>query len=153
MTIHIKSSKMADTRSCDWSSVTKEQLYRQSKQHIEDVKKALDFFSQMLTVAGKLHDHTKVSEIDSFHQDFRNGFETVDWYNMHKKVERHHLEVPEGVRDDVNLIDVLEHVADGVMAGLGRSGEVRASKITDETLRKALDNTTELLAKMVVVGK
>jgi hypothetical protein len=149
--IKIKSSKFADTRSCDWSKVTKEQLLQQSQQHIADVYHAIGFFQQELFVAKCDHDHTKLTHIDDFHKDFSCGFATQDWYAMHKATERHHLEAEDGIRDDVNLIDVLECVADCVMAGMGRSGTVRPSGISDETLRKALNNTFDLLASQVVV--
>lgn len=149
--IEIKKSTCADTRSCDWSKVTKEQLLQQSLQHIGDVKEAICFFIDKLYEARGDHDHTKITHIDDFHKDFSCGFKTQDWYAMHKATERHHLETPDGIRDDVNLIDVLECVADCVMAGIGRSGTVRPSGISDETLRKALNNTMDLLASQVVV--
>jgi hypothetical protein len=149
--IEIKKSTCADTRSCDWSKVTKEQLLQQSKQHIADVYHAISFFQDMLFIVKYDHDYTKISHIDEFHKDFSCGFKTQDWYDMHKATERHHLETPDGIRDDVNLIDVLECVADCVMAGMGRSGSVRPSNISDETLRKALNNTMDLLASQVVV--
>jgi len=149
--IEIKKSTCADTRSCDWSKVTKEQLLQQSKQHIDDVQRAISYLTAYLIHASDTHDHTKLSHIDEFHKDFSCGFKTQDWYDMHKATERHHLETPDGIRDDVNLIDVLECVADCVMAGMGRSGTVRPSGISDETLRKALNNTVEMLASQVVV--
>lgn len=154
MTIKIKKSIYADTRSCDWSKVTKKQLEQQSLQHIADVSQALIFLSRKLLAAGMKHDHTKLSGIDHFHRDFSNGFagdENQGWYRMHKAEERHHLEAEDGIRDDVNLIDVLEYVADCVMAGMGRSGAVRPSGISVATLCKALDNTVSLLASEVVV--
>ena len=154
MTIKIKKSTCADTRSCDWSKVTKEQLEQQSLQHIADVSQAMIFLSRKLLSAGMKHDHTKLSGIDHFHRDFSHGFdgdENQGWYRMHKAEERHHLEADDGIRDDVNLIDVLECVSDCVMAGMGRSGAVRPSSISDKTLRMALDNTINLLAAEVVV--
>jgi len=149
--IKIKKSTFADTRSCDWSKVTKEQLLQQSNQHIGDVRAAFSFFDEMMLSAAEDHDHTKISHIDEFYKDFSCGFKTQDWYAMHKATERHHLEAEDGIRDDVNLIDVLECVADCVMAGMGRSGCVRPSAISDATLRKALDNTINLLASQVEV--
>ena len=149
--IKIKKSTCADTRSCDWSKVTKEQLYQNSISHIKDVQQAGAFFQCEIAKQFDIHDHTKLGNIDEFHKDFSCGFKTQDWYDMHKATERHHLETPDGIRDDVNLIDVLECVADCVMAGMGRSGTVRPSGISDETLRKALNNTVEMLASQVVV--
>lgn len=152
--ITIKKSTCADTRSCDWSKVTEEQLLQQSKQHINDVKEAIGYLSCCLMAVSGKHDWTKISFIEDFHKDFSNGFngdENQGWYRSHKRLERHHLEAEDGIRDDVNLIDVLECIADCVMAGMGRSGTVRPSNISDETLRKALNNTVDLLASQVVV--
>ena len=50
------------------------------------------------------------------------------------------------------MIDVLEYVADCVMAGMGRSGEVRKLNLSDKTLRRAFENTVVLLKSQVVVG-
>ena len=41
--IVIQQSKTADTRSCDFSKVSKEQLHASSIQHIEDVQKGVAF--------------------------------------------------------------------------------------------------------------
>ena len=149
--IRIKSTKLADTRTCDFKNVTLKQLFENSLKHIEDVRVAMDFFISKMEESAKDHDHTKLSHIDLFHKDFVGGFETQDWYDMHKREERHHLEAPEGVREDVNLIDVMEYVCDCVMAGMGRSGEVRKLEIPDEVLKKALHNTANLLKDQVEV--
>jgi hypothetical protein len=46
--IQIKSSKMADTRSCDFSKVTKLDLLRQSHMHIDDVQKGFLFLVEIM---------------------------------------------------------------------------------------------------------
>jgi len=60
-----------------------------------------------------------------FYKDFKNDFKTQDWYELHKNKERHHLSVESGIPSDVNLIDVIEFLIDGVMAGMARSGSYR----------------------------
>lgn len=50
------------------------------------------------------------------------------------------------------MIDILEMITDRVMAGLARSGEYRKQEVSDELLRKAFDNTIELLLKNVTVA-
>jgi len=149
--IKIKKSGTADSRTCDVSKVSKDVLLQSSKQHIEDVKKGMGFFIDRLSDASKNHDHTKLPHIDDFYTDFKNGFKTQDWYKMHQDTERHHLKDSKYVQDDVNLIDILEMITDGVMAGLARSGEYRKEEIPDSLLRKAFDNTIELLLKNVKV--
>jgi hypothetical protein len=149
--IRIQKSPTADTRTCDWSSVSKEQLRESSLMHIEDVSQALGAFRAMLILAGDQHDSDKLSELDHFHADFQTGFKETGWWDNHRKVNRHHLNVPDGVPADVNLIDVLEHVADCVMAGMARSGSVYTIKLPDELLQRAFQNTVELLKANVEV--
>jgi len=149
--IKIKKSSTADTRTCDWSKVSKETLMQSSYQHIGDVKQALDFFRKCLENAGETHDSDKITGIDDFHADFATGFKQTGWWDRHRSLNRHHINFADGVPTDVNLIDVLEHVADCVMAGMARSGSVYTLKIPDEVLQRAFANTVELLKSRVVV--
>jgi hypothetical protein len=68
-------------------------------------------------------------------------------------VNRHHLLQEDGVPADVNLIDVLDMIADCVMAGMARSGEVYSLNINPKVLAKAFVNTVELLKREVVVAE
>ena len=155
----IQKSSTADTRTCDVTNVTKEQLLDSSRQHIGDVGKGLAFFAGKLTEAAAVHDYDKLTAIDEFHADFTTEIcRRKGWLENHYKIHRHHLGPPPfeadaelGVPDDVNLIDVLEMVADCVMAGMGRAGSVFPIQLSDELLQRALANTTELLKSQVVV--
>ena len=149
--IEIQKSKTADTRTCDFAHTTKETLLASSLQHIGDIAKALAFFSGKLTEAAALHDYDKLSEIGWFHEDFVTGFKQTGWWDNHRKINRHHIDKPDGVPEDVNLIDVLEHISDCVMAGMGRSGSVYELKLSDELLQRAFRNSVELLKAQVVV--
>jgi hypothetical protein len=149
--IEIGKSSTADTRTCDFANTTKETLLESSRHHIGDVSKGLAFFAGRLTEAAGVHDYDKLTGIDWFHQDFVTGFKQTGWWDNHRRIHRHHLGQADGVPDDVNLIDVLEFVADCVMAGMARSGDVYELKLPDELLRKALTNTAELLKKQVTV--
>jgi hypothetical protein len=151
MEIVIKKSPTADTRTCDFSKVSIEQLRESSENHIGDVKEAMCLFRNMILHAANDHDRTKLSHLEQFHEDFKTGFNQTSWYELHKKEERHHLDSPDGVRDDVNLIDVLEHVCDCVMAGMARSGQVRPLNLPDEVLKNALQNTVNLLVSRIKV--
>ncbi len=42
-------------------------------------------------------------------------------------------------------------IVDGVMAGLARSGEYRKEEVPDELLRKAFNNTIDLMLRNVEV--
>lgn len=149
--IHIKKSPTADTRTCDWSKVTKEELLNSSRQHKDDVSQGLGFFGGRLLVAAEHHDHDKISNIDGFHRDFQTGFKQTEWWDEHRKINRHHLLQDDGVPDDVNLVDVLDMIVDCVMAGMARSGSVYPLEISDKILRDAFNNTIELLKSQVKV--
>lgn len=149
--IEIHKSTNADTRTCDVSQVTQTELLAASRQHIGDVAQAMAFFANKLFLAAAEHDYDKLTEIEWFYADFQTKFEKTGWWDNHRKIHRHHLDYADGVPADVNLLDILEYVADGVMAGIARSGEVRPSNISDELLRTAFTNTEALLAAQVRV--
>jgi len=149
--ILIKQSKTADTRTCDVSKVTKDQLLQSSLQHITDVKNGIDFLIKILKDIKKKHDFTKVKNINEFYKDFKNDFNTTDWWIMHQKQERHHFNNKEYIQKDINLLDVLEQIIDGVMAGMARSGEYRYEPLDNELLQKAYRNTAQLLLKNISV--
>ena len=89
--IVIRKSLTADTRSCDYSQVTKEQLLKSSFQHINDVRLGFWFIKELINIASKNHDEDKISGIDWFHNDFITGFKQTGWYDNHRKINRHHL--------------------------------------------------------------
>ena len=149
--IRIKKSPTADTRTCDFANTKKETLLASSYQHIEDVGKGLQWFRMMLQESANVHDHDKISDIDGFHRDFLTGFAQTTWWDNHRKVNRHHLLEPDGVPEDVNLIDVLDMIADCVMAGMARSGSAYPLNIDPEVLMMAFQNTVvELKANVEV---
>jgi len=147
--IHIKKSQTADTRTCDFTNTDKATLLASSRQHIGDVVKAMAFFSSKLVEAGGDHDYDKLTMIDWFHADFVTGFKQTGWWDNHRRIHRHHIDKADGVPADVNLLDVLEHIADCVMAGMARSGSVYELKLSDELLQRAMKNTVDLLKSQV----
>lgn len=149
--ITVQKSPTADTRTCDFAAVSKETLLDSSIQHTRDVHAGLAFFAGELLKAAGRHDYDKLSDIDSFHRDFVTGFKQTEWWDRHRKLNRHHLLQDDGVRDDVNLIDVLDFIVDCVMAGMARSGSVYALEIKPEVLMKAFQNTVELMKSQVTV--
>jgi hypothetical protein len=151
--IVVKPSPTADTRTCDYANVTKETLLASSHQHIRDVREGLQFFSRKLSEALHDHDTDKISGIDGFHADFLTGFKVTDWWDRHRKLNRHHLTMEDGIPADVNLIDVLDFIADCVMAGMARSGSVYPLALSPELLERAFQNTVTLLKDQVIVGE
>lgn len=148
----ISKSATADTRTCDFANIDKETLLASSRTHIMDVVKAISFFIGKLTEAAGGHDYDKLTGIDWFHQDFATGFKETGWWDNHRKIHRHHLAQEDGVPEDVNLLDVLEYIADCVMAGMARSGSVYDLTMSPELLARAFKNTVDLLKSQVVVA-
>ena len=149
--IKVKHSPTADTRTCDFANVSKETLLASSIEHIRDVHAALEYFSRALVRAAKAHDTDKLSDIDGFHADFVTGFQQTGWWERHRKLNRHHLNHADGVPWDVNLIDVLDYIADCVMAGMARSGTVTPLELDSEVLQRAFQNTAAALKQHVEV--
>ena len=149
--IQIQKSPTADTRTCDFASVSKQQLLDSSEMHIDDVRQGMEFFKAMLDAAAFNHDSDKITAIDQFHADFVTGFKQTGWWDEHRKINRHHLLQPDGVPTDVNLVDVLDMIVDCVMAGMARSGSVYPLEIPPEVLMTAFQNTVELLKRQVEV--
>lgn len=149
--IRIKPSPTADTRSCDYKNVSKDQLRCSSAQHIGDVREALEFFVDQIRIATNAHDTDKLHDIDGFHADFLTGFDEHGWWDRHRRLNRHHLTMDDGIPADVNLIDVLDFIADCIMAGMARTGKVFPLELPDGLLQRAFDNTISLLNAEVVV--
>lgn len=150
--ITINKSETADTRSCDFSQVTKEQLRLSSIQHIGDVLQGLEYFKQELDKTAAKHDFDKLTAIDQFHADFTTGFKQTEWWDNHRKVNRHHLLQADGVPANVNLIDVLDMIVDCVMAGMGRTGTVYPLNIDYNVLMTAFQNTVTMLQDKIIVS-
>ena len=152
--IVIKKNPNGDTRTAT-KVVTFEEFQEANKMHREDVRAVMWKLADMIGWVGENHDCTKKSQERMFYRDFLstiiNGtrFVNSEWYQLHVKAERHHLlaHCPE----DVNLIDVLEMIADCVCAGMARSGKVRSLEISDDILRAAVNNTADLIMSMIVV--
>lgn len=151
--IIIKKSNKGDTRTCDVTKVSEEEFRNDINSHIQDVYKAMNFFSEKIKDAGHNHDYTKITDFGDFFRDFKSNFENQTWWIKHQELERHHLTNPKYVQNDVNLIDILEMISDGVMAGMARSGKYRHEEISDELLRKAFNNTIKLLLEEVVLER
>lgn len=149
--INIKPSPTADTRTCDFASVSKDTLLASSHQHIADVREGLRFLGSVLAKAAENHDFDKITDIDGFHRDFLTGFKQTEWWDRHRILNRHHINVDDGIRSDVNLIDVLDFIVDCVMAGMARSGSVYPLKLSPELLEMAFQNTVDLLKNNVQV--
>ena len=149
--IRITKSPTADTRTCDWSKVTKEDLELATDYHIEDVHNVLRYLGTQLELVGVNHDQDKLENLDQFYADFQTGFANTTWWDKHRKISRHHLASEDGVPENVSLLDVLEYIADCVCAGMARSGSVYELKMDPDVLMRAFKNTVEFVKKNVEV--
>lgn len=152
--IRIKKSPTADTRTCDVSTVTKNQLLISSQKHIHDVSMGIDAIIYLLHQRMYRHDYTKIRHIDEFYKCFKSGFSDDSWWEMHKERERHHLQFPECLsesKDGINLIDILEWLVDGIMAGLARTGTYKPAELPPAMLEMALKNTANMLVDNIVI--
>lgn len=148
-TIKIKKSTDADSRTAK-GELSKKKLEKASLQHIRDVEVGMLFFASLIRDAGRKHDFTKITHLDEFWEDYKQGladeeFKKADWYQTHINKERHHLN--SNIPHDVNLVDVLEMIVDCIMAGHARFGEVNPSflELSPDLLEKAYWNTIYLL--------
>jgi hypothetical protein len=117
--------------------------------HIDHVSQGLNYIADLLVDAGNRHDNTKLSNMEEFHKAVESGCTRKSkWYRMHIRKERHHLSKPP---EDVNLVDVLEHIVDCVMAGTARHEDIYDVPLSNEILQKAYKNTFELVKSQIVV--
>ena len=126
--------------------------------HVNDVINMMNNVAEEIQMAGQQHDYTKRNDPEKslFYRELcatiegkMDSFVDGEWYPMHCKTERHHLN--EYCPDDVNLIDVLEMICDCVCAGLARSGSVRPVKIDADILKRAVDNTVNMLVDIAEI--
>lgn len=154
--IEITKNPNGDTRTAP-KGITFEQFQEANDMHRSDVAAVMYELSRMVDAVGENHDCTKKSQERMFYRDFvntqENGADFVngEWYKLHVLAERHHL--LSHCPDDVNLIDVIEMIADCVCAGMARSGEVRDLEIDEDILSRAVKNTAELIKSMITVGE
>ena len=154
MPIYIKKNPNGDTRTAP-KNVTYEQFQKANDMHRDDVRNVMEYLAYLIERAGMAHDYTKKTAEPQFYKDFLStmnegtNFVEGKWYKMHIEKERHHL--LSRCPDDVDLLDVLEMIADCVCAGMARSGEVRDLEISTDILEKAVQNTVKLIRDMIVV--
>ena len=153
--IVVEPSPTADTRTAD-HVVSLDELRKSTEMHIGDVKRGMFYLASLLREAGENHDWTKLRYLPSFYAQFSEAQKTGLWGNgwydkIHVKRERHHLE--DGCHEDVNLIDVLEHIVDCVMAGMARKGEYRPDVLGAGILERAYANTQKMMSDAVRVAK
>ena len=155
--IKVKRNGLGDSRTAGHMP-TFQEFQEANDSHIQDVSNVMELFADMILNAGSQHDWTKKKYEGDFYRDMclaiqdpDFNFEEAPWYQMHIATERHHI--TKHCKDDINLVDILEHLVDCVCAGKARNstGKVYPVKIDDDILRKAVANTVKLLEYCVIV--
>lgn len=155
--IKIKKNTNGDTRVAN-KVPTMTEFCEANCDHCKDVKVTMYEIASRIRDRGISHDWTKSTEpyMSMFYRDLcdtisgKMKFEDGEWGKEHYMLERHHLN--SRVPDDVNLIDVLEMIADCVCAGMARSGSVRPIEIDSDVLQKAVKNTADMIESWIEIG-
>lgn len=155
--IEIKHNTLGDTR-----VATKVPTFREfenaNRDHVNDVMNMIRELADDIIQRGSNHDFTKMYEPSKslFYRELcakiegkTDSFVDGEWYPMHCKEERHHIN--EYCPEDVNLIDVLEMIVDCVCAGMARSGNVYPVEISSDILQEAVKNTVQMCIDIVEV--
>lgn len=160
--IEVKRNTNGDSRVAT-KKPTFEEFVEANYSHICDVAHLMNNVALAIRNAGLNHDWSKVTKpydemfyenmIDAM--DGKINFEDGEWAKLHYTEERHHLR--RNVPDDINLIDVIEMVADCVCAGMARAGKVDLNdeyyQVPTEVLQTALNNTVKLFAESVDITR
>ena len=75
--ITIRKSPTADTRTCDFTKVSKETLLASSHQHIADVRGGLRYLESVLRKASENHDFDKITDIDGSPEILEKAFQNT----------------------------------------------------------------------------
>ncbi len=143
--IIVKPNPIIRNGNYDFSEVSKEELLNSSQHHINDVRQGITWFIEELVERGQKHDFTKLKYINEYYQAFLNDLKIQDWGEFHKKMQRHHIDDPNGQPQDIDLIDVIEFIIDTVMAGVAKYGQYNIKLLSDDLLQKAYKNTIKKL--------
>jgi hypothetical protein len=158
-TTFIKKNGLGDTRTAD-RLPTFGEFRAANQQHQRDVEHVLNEIADLISRIGRQHDSTKTKYDGEFYRDFcvafthpDENFTEMPWYQGHIAAERHHIN--DNCPDDVDLLDILEHIADCVCAGKARNkdGEVYPIKINADILLKAVENTQKLIEDSIKISE
>ena len=152
--IKIKSTKLEDAKDKETGELMGDVLYEQSRAHIIDVEKIMYLYIRMLRRISSRHDHTKMDEIHDFYDFANKGFpDNHPWFERHIREERHHLNIKEGVPDDINMFDILEKIGDSVAAAYARGGKItkESMRLDPKLLELAYENTVKLTIENVEI--
>ena len=156
--IIIKKTPNADSRTAN-NKLNEKTLRKSTEIHRNDVNRIMKYMAEVIHETGEKHDYTKIKYWEEFRDNVlkphtNEEFINAHWYQNHVSEERHHLNANCPI--DVNLFDVLEMIADCVVAGKGRAGKITPAylKLKDPLiLERAYWNTIRLLDEIVSVSQ
>ena len=147
--IDVTANNLGDTRTANRKPSFYE-FHEANKDHMVDVQDVMREIALLIEGAGLHHDYTKQIYEAEFYADFckvldgsTEKFTDMEWYQKHIKEERHHIN--SRCPEDVDLIDIIEHIVDCCCAGKTRSGYISPVVIDPEILQKAVENTVALI--------
>ena len=147
--IDVAANNLGDTRTAN-RKPSFDEFQAANGSHMADVQDVTFEIAKLIKKAGIEHDYTKLTYEAEFYADFckvldgsTEKFTDMEWYQKHIKEERHHIN--SRCPDDVDLIDIIEHVVDCYCAGKTRSGYISPVVIDPEILKRAVENTVKLI--------
>ena len=147
--IDVAANNLGDTRTAN-RKPSFDEFQAANGSHMTDVEDVMLEIAKLIRKAGLEHDYTKHTYGAEFYADFckvldgsTENFTDMDWYQTHIREERHHIN--SRCPDDVDLIDIIEHIVDCCCAGKTRSGYISPVVIEPEILQKAVENTVKLI--------
>ena len=147
--IDVAANNLGDTRTAN-RKPSFDEFRAANASHMTDVEAVMLEIAKLIRKAGLEHDYTKQTYDGEFYSDFckvldgsTEKFTDMDWYQTHICEERHHIN--DRCPDDVDLIDIIEHIVDCCCAGKTRSGYISPVVIDPEILKMAVDNTVKLI--------
>jgi len=169
--IIIKKSENAVSRTA--TKLTRENLYKDTKEHKQNVNDIIQAFKRELDYKRVMHDHTKFKKLpqnimkiedvnftdvdDEYAENVlekltEKEFKSREWYRKHVTTERHHIKT--FCHEDINLLDVLEMIADITSAGIGRYNNFdwKFAELDEKILLKAYENTIQLVLDNIKVA-
>lgn len=153
--ISIKRNGKGDTRTS--GTLPPESEVRQaSLDHIDDVRRVMNYISKLLLIRANKHDFTKIQFSEKFYENMKNtmidgmNFKDGEWFKIHVTEERHHPN--DYCHEDIDLLDLIEMCVDVNCAAKARSGtSPKNVRISNETLRKAFYNTIKLIDNITYI--
>ena len=147
--IDVAANNLGDTRTAN-RKPSFDEFQAANGSHMTDVEDVMLEIAKLIRKAGLEHDYTKKFYEPEFYADFckvldgsTEKFTDMDWYQTHIREERHHIN--SRCPDDVDLIDIIEHIVDCCCAEKTRSGYISPVVIDPGILQKAVENTVKLI--------